>query len=96
MAPAPDDSIKYGSLACGHTTWVLRAITANCACTDPKLGDGLQYSAEVIGRKDAGYEQAVRSGFLWAVLKWWVACLWPEIPDLLQSSRNAAGHVQRP
>ena len=48
MAPVPDDSIKYGSLAGGHTTWVLRAIAANCACTDPKLGDGLQFSAEVI------------------------------------------------
>ena len=52
LPPVPEGSIKYASLACGHTNTCLRAMKCLCLSTHPIFSDGSRYCMENITRKD--------------------------------------------
>ena len=89
-------SLKYASLACSHTNCGLRLIFSRCESSNLKLGDGCNYSVEVIRKRDAAYALAVEEGITWTVVPAWVLKAYPELIQLWSISRNTAGHVQQP
>ena len=89
-------SLKYASLACSHTNCGLRLIVSRCESSNVKLGDGRNYSIEVIRKRDAAYALAVEEGITWTVVPAWVLEAYPELIQLWSISRNTAGHVQQP
>jgi hypothetical protein len=95
MAPVERYSIKYGTLACGHTNQGMRCIKASVASTCPLLSEDGVYSLRAVEGRDPLMAKVVREGMQWDVLKWQVRLLYPGSFAVLQASRNTAGHVQR-
>ena len=89
-------SIKYASLACSHTNCGLRLIVCRCESSNGQLGDGDNYSIEVIRKRDAAFALAAEEGITWTVVPAWVLESYPELTQLWSISRNTAGHVQQP
>ena len=52
LLPVPPGSIKYESLACGHTNTCLQAIKFGCLSTHPVLSDGARYDMDNVKKKD--------------------------------------------
>ena len=61
-------SIKYASFACSHTNCGLRLILSRCESENVRLGDGCNYSIDVIRKRDAAYALAVEEGIVWSVV----------------------------
>ena len=82
--------VKFGSLACSHTNQWLVAILCACLCEYEELTvDGkLSYSKL---SSDAALQDALDHGLEWLVLSADVVEMYPTLPDLIQSARNAPG-----
>ena len=88
MAPVGANSIGYGTLACGHTNYVLRCIAASVPSNCEYLSEGGHMSLEKVRRRDLAYAEAVSSGLKWKVVKWQVHFLYPSALHFLQAARN--------
>ena len=95
LAPVEEDSIRFGSLSCGHTNMGLRAIAASVPSDCPLLGEGGALSLGKLRVRDPEYAKAVVQGLHWKVLRWEVRERFPEAMRIVISARNVAGHVQR-
>ena len=95
MAPVDGDSIRYGSLSCGHTNYVLRCIGASMPSTCPLLSQDGRYSLALLAERDPQYADAVREGLRWRTLSWKVRALYPKALHIMQGALNVGGHVQR-
>jgi len=87
LAPVPENSIHYGSLACGHTNAGLRAVAAGLGSSCPLSSEGGVYSLSKIRHRDADFGEAVEKGLRWQVLRWEVRERWPRSLDILQAFR---------
>ena len=95
LAPVEPDSIKYGSLSCGHTNCILRAMAASMPATTPHVTENGCYNMARIGSRDEGLAQAVTNGLTWKVYSWRMRVWYPSVPDLLQTARNMASTTLR-
>ena len=95
--PAVEEgSLAFASLACSHTNCCLRLIVCRCASSNEKLGDGKNFSIDVIRKHDKAYALAAEEGLTWTVVPAVVLEWYPELVQLWSISRNTAGHVQQP
>lgn len=87
LAPVEPDSLRFGSLACGHTNMGLRAIAAGVASDCPLLSEGGRLSIDKLQKCDKEYAKAVNQGLHWTVLKWTVRRDYPAVLDIIQVGR---------
>ena len=96
LAQVESNVIKYGSLACSHTNQFLCAALAGVPCNEPALTEGQRMSKAKICRNDAAMQVALEKGLKWLVLRAATVQLYPTLPDLIQSARNAPGQLHKP
>ena len=95
LAPVEQDSIKFGSLSCGHTNMGLRAIAAGVPSSDPLLSADGRMCLSRLDRTDAEYAKAVRQGLRWKVLRHSVRSRYPKVLDIIQAGvETHCGHWQ--
>ena len=95
LAPVREGTIKFGSLACGHTNYGLRAIGAGAVNDCPLLSRDGVYDVELVSARDPAFGKAVREGLKWKVLGWQVRFMYPRVLDMIQRARNANSNVTR-
>ena len=95
MAPVDQGSIRYGTLACGHTNFGLRCIAAGVPSSCPYLSEEGRMSLGKLERRDPAFASAVASGLRWKVVKWEVRYLYPQVLHFLQAARNAVSTMYR-
>ena len=84
LAPVEPDSIRFGSLSCGHTNMGLRAIAASVLSECPLLSEDGKLSLSKLSRFDKEYAKAVTQGLHWKVSRWTVRRDYPEALDIIQ------------
>ena len=84
LAPVVLNSIRFGSLSCGHNNMGLRAIAAKMPTESVLLGRGGFCDVEHLRERDPEYANAVDKGLTWLVLKSEVRTLHPEVLPLIQ------------
>jgi hypothetical protein len=89
LPPVEQDSIAYGSLACGHTNMALRAIAASVPSDCPLLSHAGHMSLEQLRTRDTTYATAVEQGLKWTVLKHAVRRDYPRALDIIQAQTRA-------
>jgi hypothetical protein len=95
MATVEENSIHYGSLACGHTNYVLRCIGAGVPSTCGYLSENGHMSVTKLAVRDPAMAEVVASGLHWKVIKWQVRFLYPTAINFIQSARNIASTMFR-
>ena len=95
LAPVGMNTIRFGSLSCGHTNMGLRAIAAAVPSDDELLSENGRLSVERLAKRDPEYAKAVQGGLRWQVLRPAVAAAFPDALPILQAARNVAGNVHR-
>lgn len=85
LAPVLPDSIRFGSLACGHTNMGLRAIAAGCPSECSILSEDGRFSLQKLQARDPEYAKAVTQGLHWKVLRWVVRREFPQALDIIQA-----------
>ena len=88
------ESIKYGSLACGHTNQFLVAVLSAVECEYEELCINGRMSKNRIIETQPSMDEPLNRGMSWLVLKKEVGDLFPTLPALIQSARQAIGQVQ--
>ena len=100
LAPIEEDSLRFTSLACGHTNAGLRAVLAAVPSDDPLLSLDGRLSLQKIEEKDSEMASAVRNGLRWRVyktmcgfvtLKRWLSSKAPETRDWIDPSTKSKG-----
>ena len=86
LAPVEKDSIRFGSLSCGHTNMGLRAIAAGMPSECALLSEGGQFSLHKLALRDTEYAKAVTTGLRWKVLRWTVRRDFPRVLGIIQVS----------
>ena len=86
--------IKFGSLACGHTNQFLNAVLSGVECEYEELCINGRMSKNRIIETQPSMDEPLNRGMLWLVLKKEVGDLFPKLPALIQSARQAIGQVQ--
>jgi hypothetical protein len=95
LAPVPPNSIKFGSLSCGHTNMALRCIAAGVASSCPLLSEGGHMDIDKLNRRDLDFGRAVTTGLQWRVLASRVRDDYPKVLNIIQAAKNVSGHLQR-
>lgn len=85
LAPVVEDSIRFGSIAAGHTNQALRAIDAGVPSNCPLLSENGFLSLSKLEKRDKQYAEAVKGGLRWKVLCWAVRVLYPRALDIIQA-----------
>ena len=85
LAPVEPDSIRYGSLSCGHTNMGLRAIAASVPSECPLLSQDGRLSVAKVAQRDAEMAKAVAQGLHWKVLRHEVRARYPEVLSVVQA-----------
>ena len=88
LAPVPDGSIKFGSLACGHTNAGLRCLQAGSPCSHQCLSVLGKMSLQKVEEKDQMMATAARTGLYWRVYKASIREEYPEALAIIQGARN--------
>ena len=70
LAPVERDSIRYGTLSCGHTNKILRAMAASMPSTVAHVTEGGRYCMARIRTRDPELAAAVSNGLTWKVYSW--------------------------
>lgn len=83
-----ENSIGFGSLACGHTNMGLRAIAAGVKSDALGISRDGRLSVEVIRAKDPDFAEAVERGLRWKVLRHQVRAEFPEALRILQATNT--------
>lgn len=95
LAPVVKDTIRFGSLACGHTNMGLRAIAAGAPSTCPLLSEGGRFSLAKLERLDKEFAKAVNKGLRWRVLRHDVRTKWPSALNIIQEVDMDVHNSQR-
>lgn len=95
MAPVEQNSIFYGSLACGHTNYVLRCIAAEVPSVCEYLAENGCMSVTKLARRDPVMAEVVASGLHWKVIRWQVRFLYPTALPIIQTARNIVSTMYR-
>ena len=95
LAPVAHDSIRYGSLSCGHTNQILRAMAASMPADVPLVTENGRYSMARIRSRDVELAKAVNTGLSWKAYSWRTRLWYPTLPELLQSARNMSSTTLR-
>ena len=91
---SPAGQIKYGSLACGHTNQFLVAVLSGVECEHEEICIQGRMHKERIIEISPSMAEPLNNGMKWLVLKKEVGELFPTLPQLIQSARQAIGQVQ--
>ena len=86
--------IKFGSLSCGHTNQFLTAVLSAVECEYDELCINGRMSKNRIIETQPSMDEPLNRGMQWLVLKKEVGELFPKLPALIQSARQAIGQVQ--
>lgn len=89
------DSLKYGSLSCSHTNMFLRCMASAVESQDEMLSTDGKLDLSKLRSRDANFAAAVEQGLSWTVLSHHVATHCPEFLEMLQTAKNASGHISR-
>ena len=84
LAPVVPNSIKFGSLACGHNNMGLRAIAASMPTDSVLLGRNGKCDLEHLRQRDPECGAAVDNGLKWLVLRADVRTKYPEVLPIIQ------------
>ena len=95
LAFVESHTILYGSLACGHANYVLRAIAAGVPSSCPYLSDNGNMSLQRVAARDPEYAGAVTNGLRWTVLRWPVRIMYPGVLSVIEKARNMAATILR-
>ena len=95
LGPVEPDSIRYGSLSCGHTNKILRAMAASMPSTVADVTENGRYNMPRIRSRDIELHKVVTTGLSWKVYSWRVRAWYPGLPSLIQSARNMASSANR-
>ena len=95
LAPVQKDEIRYGSLSCGHTNQILRAMQASMPSKIAHVSEDGKYNMARIRSRDAELYKAVTQGLTWKVMSWRMRVWYPTVTDILQSARNMAASTLR-
>ena len=91
---SPAGKIKYGSLSCGHTNQFLVAVLCGVESEHDEICiHGRLHKGRIIEIAPSMAEP-LEKGLNWLVLKKEVGELFPTLPALIQSARQAIGQVQ--
>ena len=96
LAQVDARDIRYGSLSCSHTNQFLCAAIAGVPCSEPALSEGQRMSRAKVCRDDDEMRTALDKGLKWLVLRAGTVQMYPALPDLIQSARNAPGQLHKP
>ena len=94
LAPVKDE-IRYGSLSCGHTNQILRAMQAGMPSKIALVTENGKYDMARIRSRDMELYKAVTTGLTWKVLSWRTRVWYPTVPDILTGARNMAASTLR-
>ena len=95
LAPVEKGSIRFGSLACGHTNMALRSIAAAMPSDDPFSPRDGHLSLDTLRERDPACADAVQDGLRWRVYTYTVREELPEALNGIQQAMNFGGQVQR-
>ena len=99
LPPMEMHKMKYASVASSHTNAALRCILHGSP-GDETLHEGLmvagKLSLEMVRRKDKAFAEAAEGGLTWKVISCHAVAEFPELPALLQTAANCAGHIAKP
>ena len=95
LAAVVPGTVRYGSLSCSHTNQFLCAVLAGVPSDEDVLSQEGHMSYSKLATKDPILRQAMTEGMEWLVLKAAVETMYPTLPALIQSARNATTQVQR-
>ena len=89
LAPATSKE-RYATLSCSHFTCGARAVLAGCRSSEKSLQDKTGHlNIHEVCANDEVLKDLFTSGWTWLVLPGYLEVLYPELPDLAQSSLNA-------
>ena len=89
LADVEEDTIRFGSLSCGHTNMGLRAIAAGVSSECPLLSEGGKLSLTKLQNRDPAYAEAVQRGLRWKVIRHEVRSRFPKALDVIQAIGTA-------
>ena len=99
LPPMDMHKMKYASVASSHTNAALRCILHGSP-GDETLHEDLmvagKLSLEMVRRKDKAFAEAAETGLTWKVISCHAVEAFPELPALLQTAANCAGHIAKP
>ena len=99
LPPMEMHKMKYASVASSHTNAALRCILHGSP-GDEALHEDLmvagKISLEMVRRKDKAFAEAAETGLTWKVISCHAVEVFPELPALLQTAANCAGHIAKP
>ena len=99
LPPMERHKMKYASVASSHTNAALRCILHGSP-GDEALHSELmvagKLSLEMVRRKDKAFAQAAETGLTWKIISCHAVEAFPELPALLQTAANCAGHIAKP
>ena len=95
LAPVDQDSIRFGSLSCGHTNLGLRCIVAAVKSDDEHLSRDGRFCLEAVRARSPEMAKAVAQGLHWKVLSWKVRVRYPKVLSIIQAARNTPAMMQR-
>ena len=84
LAPVAPGSIKFGSIACGHTNMGLRAIAVGMPSPAARMCEDGRLSLARLRAVDADYAKAVTDGLRWKVLRASVRTQYPAALEIIQ------------
>ena len=99
LPPMEVHKMRYASVASSHTNAALRCILHGSP-GDETLHQGLmvdgKLSLEMVRRKDKAFAEAAEAGLTWKVISCHAVAEFPDLPALLQTAANCAGHIAKP
>ena len=93
LAPVQKHTIRYGSLSGSHTNQLLRCAAAGAPCDILEISASQRMCASNMTQGDPEFAKAIECGLEWMVIKAETVSRYPELPALIQSSRNAPGSL---
>ena len=94
MAPVTPGSIRFGSLAGGHTYQGFRAFHAGLEHPDERVTNGGCLSLQAVEAKDSVYASAIRFGIKCKVIKWQARKWFPRALQIISMARNMGKKAQ--
>lgn len=95
LAPVEGGTVKYASLSCTHTNGVLRLFHYQQRHADQSWTLNGALSLDLLKQKDPDFHAACTEGLTWDVISASVCARFPQLPSLMQQSRNTAGQLMR-
>lgn len=95
LANVEAGTVKYASLACSHTSQMLRLLHYQCHHEHEELCVDKRLSLDKLLNRDKEFHKAATEGLNWQVIAAEVIELYPSLPALVQQSLNTGSQLQK-